>query len=71
MTISKEDLEILREENEKIERAMCEIDYILRNSDKHLYERWKAGGKQVTEEFVSSYPSLQKVIEELEEELEE
>lgn len=42
-------------------------DYI-RERDKYLFERWKAGGFDITGEFVSMYPSLSECIEQLKEE---
>lgn len=67
--ISQEDYENLVECHEKIQESMREIDRFLRKYDGNLYERWKAGGKQVTDEFVSCYPNLCEVMESLGEEV--
>jgi hypothetical protein len=56
---------------ETIESAMYEVENILRNGEPSLYEQWKAGGKQVTSEFVSMYPSLPEVLEKIEVEAED
>jgi hypothetical protein len=50
---------------------MSELDGLLKDADKHLYEQWKAYGKQVTSEFVSMGPNLPEVIEKLEAEIED
>jgi hypothetical protein len=54
-----------------IEEAMSELDGLLKDADKHLYEQWKAYGKQVTSEFVSMGPNLPEVIDKLEVEIED
>jgi hypothetical protein len=66
MPITKEDLEVLHESMEKLETALYEIDNIIRDADESLYERWKAYGKHVTNEFIIGGPSLPEVIEQLE-----
>lgn len=48
-----------------------EIKEEVREMDKNLYERWRASGFQVTEEFVSMYPNLCEVLETLDEDEEE
>ena len=37
----------------------------VRRRDKHLYERWKAGGFLVDDDILSMYPDLGKVVEQL------
>jgi hypothetical protein len=69
MSITREDYEELTKQMEILETALYEIDYIVRNTDKSLYERWKAYGKAVTSEFVSMGPSLPEVIEKLGEDI--
>jgi hypothetical protein len=49
-----------------IESAMSDVEHLIRSEDNHLYDQWKAGGKQVTSEFVSMYPSLPEVLEKIE-----
>lgn len=42
----------------------------IRQQDKHLFERWKAGGFLVDNDIISMYPNLQQIAETLEEETE-
>lgn len=56
----------LQQAAEALESAMYEFDNILRSADSRLYEQWKAGGKQVSNEFVSMYPCVSEVMEKLE-----
>lgn len=70
--MKKEDYDRLVELRDTIESAMTEVEHLIRAED-HLFEQWKAGGKHVTSEFVSMYPSLPEVVEKIyidEEELE-
>lgn len=39
------------------------IKYRVQKVDKHLYERWKAGGFLVDDDIVSMYPNMSKVVE--------
>lgn len=41
-----------------------EIKQELKVTNKDFYERWKAGGFAVTDEFFSMYPNLQKFYSE-------
>ena len=55
--------------SEKVERLMVlfeDIKMEVRNRDKQLYERWRAGGFAVDWGFVSMYPALEEVAEQLE-----
>jgi hypothetical protein len=65
MSISKNDLDRLHEAADQIESAMADITRIIQNADPHLYDRWKAYGKQVTSEFVSMGPNLFEIVEQL------
>jgi hypothetical protein len=56
----------LQQAAEALETAMYEFDNALRSADPHMYERWKAGGKQVSNEFCSMYPCVSEVMEKLE-----
>lgn len=38
----------------------------VRRRDKHLYDRWHAGGCAVDDGFISAYPHLGEVVESLE-----
>ena len=69
MPLSREDFEEIKQLAETIESAMHDIDRAIRQADLHLYEQWKAYGKQVTSEFVSMGPSLPEVVEKLEAEI--
>jgi len=60
----------LQQAAEALETAMYEFDNALRSADPHMYEQWKAGGKQVSNEFVSMYPCVSEVIEKLEDNVE-
>jgi hypothetical protein len=71
MSITREDFDEIKRLAGIIEGAMNEIDYSLKHADNLLYERWKAYGKQVTDEFVSMGPCLPQVIDELEKQVEE
>jgi len=46
--------------------AFGEFDSLLRWADRRLWERWKAGGKAVSDEFVSMYPSAAECVEKAE-----
>lgn len=58
-----ENYEALKEWHEKMMDAFWEFDQLLRQMDRHLWERWKAGGKCVSEEFVSMYPNATEALE--------
>lgn len=42
--------------------AFEEFDRSLRALDRAEWERWKAGGKAVSDDFISMYPSAEKII---------
>jgi len=58
---------------QQIDELLCKF-YELRNNlrdyDKYLFEKWKAGGFDISGEFVSVYPSLPEIAEILEREQE-
>jgi hypothetical protein len=68
--MKESEFEELQQAAEALESAMYEFDNALRSADPHMYERWKAGGKQVSNEFVSMYPCVSEVIEKLEADVE-
>ena len=70
MPISKEDFEYLQQLVTTIEESLYEAKDIIKSANKHLYEEWHAYGEQTTSEFLSMGPSIQKVVEELEKEIE-
>lgn len=48
---------------EELQTAFSEFDRLLKNYDLHEWNRWKAGGKLVSNEFISMYPDAEKCIE--------
>jgi hypothetical protein len=70
MPISKEDFEYLQKLVTTIEESLYEAKDIIKSANKHLYEQWHAYGELTTSEFLSMGPSIQKVVEELEKEIE-
>lgn len=44
------------------------VQYLLRQYDKELFNRWKAGGYLVSDDIVSMYPSLSEILSQLEDE---
>ena len=69
--MNREQFEEIKELAETIESAMNDLDDLLPIANMHLYEQWKAYGKQVTSEFVSMGPNLPEVIEKLEADIED
>lgn len=59
----------LNEDFEKLTWLYASIKREVRQRDKHLYERWKAGGFCIDNDIVSMYPSLPEVMESLQEEV--
>lgn len=55
----------LQETLEKLQDAFYEFDLALKNADRNVWNRWKAGGKMVSDEFVTNYPSAQQAVDEL------
>jgi hypothetical protein len=70
MPISQEDYDYLQKLVGTIEESLYEAKNIIKSANKHLYERWHVYGELTTNEFLSSGPSIQKVVEELEKEIE-
>ena len=65
MSVNKEDL---REIEEGLYGNLEKLKNLLKAKNKHLYERWKAGGFIVDTNIVSMYPNAQDVIEQLQDE---
>ncbi len=40
-----------------------ELKHQIQNSDRNLYERWKAGGFLIDDDIISMYPNLTQVVE--------
>lgn len=55
----------LREDFDKMMELYESIKRQIRQRDKHLYERWKAGGFLVDHDIVCMYPDLTEVMEQL------
>lgn len=66
MTITQEQFDEIQEVANALESAFNEFDQALRSLDRNLYERWKAYGKQISNEFVSNGPCMSEVMELLE-----
>lgn len=61
----------LTEAYEQLSEAFEAFRHLVRCADKHLYERWKAGGFIVSEDIMSMYPNVTEVYESLNDEGEE
>lgn len=48
-----------------MDKAMYSFDYQLRTTDSFVYERWKAGGKEVSGDYMSMYPAVEEAVEEV------
>ncbi len=59
-------IEALHEAFDSLQLAFSEFDRILKKFDLHKWNRWKAGGKLVSNEFHSNYPCAEECIEGLE-----
>jgi hypothetical protein len=62
---------MLRQDFDELMRLYDSIKSRVRRQDPHLYERWKAGGFLVDNDIVSMYPSLEEVVDTLDEEVED
>lgn len=61
-----EEVVLLREHYDEMRTAFDKFDRLLKQLDRHEWERWKAGGKAVSDEFVSMYPHAGECLESLE-----
>ena len=64
--MKQSDYDDLKKLRDCAEQALCDFGALLQAEDSHLYEQWKAGGKQVTNEFVSMYPNMTEVVDRIE-----
>ena len=55
MTTNKK-IKELREALDELAVAFDKVNDLIKTSSPLVYERWKAGGKAVSNEFVSMYP---------------
>lgn len=55
-------MDYLQERFDKMMSLYEELKYEIQQSDKHLYEQWKAGGFIVDDDVMSMYPNMQKCI---------
>lgn len=58
----------LREKLDLLLATYQEIKQAVRKADSYQFERWKAGGFLIDDDILSSYPNIEEVIEDLEEE---
>jgi hypothetical protein len=54
--------EELQEALENLMEAFSVFDTALKKYDRHTWEQWKAGGKMVSNEFHSMYPSAEECL---------
>lgn len=64
--MTRDEFEEIQQLANNLESAFNEFDQALRSANLSLYERWKAYGKQVSNEYVSSGPCMEEVMESLE-----
>lgn len=50
---------------ENLQNAFSEFDHHLKHTNRHVWEQWKAGGKMVSDEFHSMYPSAQEAVDQV------
>lgn len=67
--ITQQELDDLQEVANALEAAFNDFDTALRDAAPQMYERWKAYGKQVSNEFVSMGPNMHEVMEQLAEDI--
>lgn len=56
----------LKQRMERLIELYHEVKQEIRLQDKHLYERWKAGGYLVDSDIISMYPSLESIFSTME-----
>ena len=64
--IDSADLEYLNSEYRDFMDLFESIKRTIRKADPVRYARWKAGGFLIDEDIISNYPTMGKIIEELE-----
>ena len=69
MEMTRQSFDELKERIEECLSAFQEIKQEIRRNAPRLFERWKAGGCAVDEDFISMYPALPTVLEDLESEI--
>ena len=67
--MTQEQFDEIQELANNLESAFSEFDQALRELEPSLYDRWKAYGKQVSNEFVSMGPCMSEVMEILEQDI--
>jgi len=55
----------LREELDTLLTSFTSIKETVKAEDKSLYKRWKAGGFAIDGNFLSMYPSVESVVDDL------
>lgn len=61
----------MRAEYEQMMEIYESLKREVRAKNKHLYERWKAGGFRIDDDIISMYPSLGTVIDQLDDDEED
>jgi hypothetical protein len=56
---------ILRRQLDELMTVFDDIKHTVLHEDRQLYERWKAGGFAVDGNFISMYPAIEEVVENL------
>jgi hypothetical protein len=64
-------MEKLQDKLNELMDLFVQIKGEIKSRDRHLYERWKAGGFTVDTDIVSMYPDLTECVEKLDAELDE
>lgn len=64
--MNQKEYEEIKEMAEKLMDLFNNIKNAIRAADKSLYEQWESSGFDVSDEFVSQYPSLSDVLQRLE-----
>lgn len=67
--MTRQSFDELKERIEECLSAFQEAKREIRMNAPKLYERWKAGGCAVDGDFISMYPALEQVLEDLESEI--
>lgn len=69
--MNQSDYENLCELRDNLLAAFEEFDTALRQANRRTYEQWAAGGKAVSDEFVSMYPTASEAVDRCEPDEEE
>ncbi len=64
--MNKEQFEDLQDRVANLMDLYEDIKHDIKHNDRHLFERWKAGGFCIDSDIMSMYPNLEAVVEALE-----